>query len=344
LQQVTGSRRTSRRSSSAKGTAAASSRPAPSALLRSFWRGAGKQAEKGPRRTGIALPLAKRGAARAPRPGSFWAQVRDGTLPVWPAAVACAAFYLMVGIYGAALGGHMRSVGEGVGTLVSMTGLAVRSVEVEGVEELGRLEQVRDVLGVDPGDPILWLDTHAARQRVEALAWVKSATVLRLLPNALRVSVEPREAFAIWQRAGRFAVIDKSGAVIAETIEDRFASLPLVVGYGANTAADEFLAVLAQRPELRSRMRAAVRVADRRWNLRLINGIDVRLPEEGYLEALDEVEALDQAYGLLARDIAAVDLRVADRITIRLSDEAAMRRAAALRGEPPHRRRTGEDT
>jgi cell division protein FtsQ len=78
-------------------------------------------------------------------------------------------------------------------------------------------------------------------------------------------------------------------------------------------------------------VRASVLVAERRWNLRLNNGIDVRLPEADVEQALDRLVALDRDKKLLSRDIVAVDLRLPDRVTVRLSDAAAQVRDDALK-------------
>jgi len=53
------------------------------------------------------------------------------------------------------------------------------------------------------------------------------------------------------------------------------------------------------------------------------------------VEAAAEVVRMDRSYGLLARDIAAVDMRLPDRITIKLTPEAKQRRddAAAERAK-----------
>jgi cell division protein FtsQ len=72
-------------------------------------------------------------------------------------------------------------------------------------------------------------------------------------------------------------------------------------------------------------------VADRRWNLRLKNGIDVRLPETNVEQALDRLVALDREKKILSRDILAIDLRLPDRVTVRLSDAAAAAREEALK-------------
>ena len=88
--------------------------------------------------------------------------------------------------------------------------------------------------------------------------------------------------------------------------------------------AKDFLAVLDRYPDIRSQLRASVLVAERRWNLRLNNGIDVRLPEGDVEQALERLVELDREKKLLSRDIVAVDLRLPDRVT-----RAAVRRSGA---------------
>ena len=96
--------------------------------------------------------------------------------------------------------------------------------------------------------------------------------------------------------------------------------LPLIVGRGADAQAKDFLTLLERFPDIRQQVRASILVGKRRWNLRLKNGLDVRLPEEGVASALEHLIALDRADKLLSRDIVSVDLRLADRVTVRLSD------------------------
>jgi cell division protein FtsQ len=103
-----------------------------------------------------------------------------------------------------------------------------------------------------------------------------------------------------------------------------------VVGKGAERSAKDFLAVIDRYPDIRSQLRASILVAERRWNLRLTNGIDVRLPETDVEAALDRLVALDRDQKLLSRDITMVDLRLPDRVSVRLSDAAAQARDEAL--------------
>jgi cell division protein FtsQ len=162
--------------------------------------------------------------------------------------------------------------------------------------------------------------------------------VLKLYPGRLHVSVTERDAFALWQKDGKVSVIAADGTVLEPYIARRFARLPLVVGAGAETKARAFLAVLDGYPLLRDRMRAAVLVAERRWNLKLDNGIDVRLPETEVVQALDTLIRLDREKKLLSRDVTAIDLRLPDRVTVRLSDEAWAAREEAIKDLKPKKK------
>ena len=85
-------------------------------------------------------------------------------------------------------------------------------------------------------------------------------------------------------------------------------------------------------------MRAAVFVGERRWNLRLKNGLDIRLPEQDVGRALAMLSKLDKEDKLFTRDITAVDARLPDRVTVRLSEDAAKARDDLLKDKKTKRK------
>ena len=109
-------------------------------------------------------------------------------------------------------------------------------------------------------------------------------------------------------------------------VSRRFTGLPLVVGKGAETRARDFLAMVGRYPKVRSVMKAAVFVGERRWNLRLKDGVDIKLPENDVGHALAALSKLDREDRLFSRDIVAVDMRLPDRLTVQLSEDAAKAR------------------
>lgn len=180
-------------------------------------------------------------------------------------------------------------------------------------------------LDVARGTPMLDLDIEAARARLEALGWVASADIARRLPDIVFVRVVEREPLALWQHEGDTALVDRSGEIIQRTGLDRFADLPLIVGEGAPRHAADLLDLLRTFPAVDQALVAAVRVSNRRWNLRLDRGIDVRLPESELTRALARLDEFQRDHALLERDVVAVDLRVPDRLIVRVDPEAAAR-------------------
>ena len=110
------------------------------------------------------------------------------------------------------------------------------------------------------------------------------------------------------------------------------------MGKGAETRAKDFLNVVAGYPRIRDAVKAIVFVGERRWNLRLNNGLDIRLPETNLNGALDTLTKLDREDNLFSRDITAIDMRLPDRLTVRLSEDAAKAREELLKARAPKKK------
>jgi cell division protein FtsQ len=195
-------------------------------------------------------------------------------------------------------------------------GLIVNEVFVIGRRETPR-EHLLEALGVERGSAILGLDIAAARARLLALPWIAEASVERLLPDMIVVRIIERRPLALWQNHAQFALIDTNGEVIQRSDLDRFADLLIVVGDDAAKEAEALVAILERQPELRDQVEAAIRIGGRRWNLRLANGIDVRLPEENPDGAWARLAEYERTHQVLQRDIQVLDLRFADQLIVR---------------------------
>jgi cell division protein FtsQ len=275
------------------------------------------------------------------RPARLLARANDGelTVPPFAATIATAAFLSASGLYGAYVGGHFPAL---VQSITARTGFAVDQVRVSGHHETSEI----DILGqleLDGWTSLIGFDAEKARQRIAELPWVQSAAVRKVYPDEIEVRVEERKPFAIWQHGRELAIVEESGNVIAPFSSERHAILPLVIGLGAPEKAAQFIKKVKSYPELASRIKGYIRVGERRWDLRLENGVTVKLPENGEVEAIEDILAMDKESGVLSRDIAAVDMRLNDRLVIQLTPEAALRRNAALNektkpGKKPERR------
>jgi cell division protein FtsQ len=231
--------------------------------------------------------------------------------------------------FGIVRGGHLddfaTALGDTRNAFANSAGFRITTVAINGRKQLTQ-DEVLAIGGVNGRSSLLFLDAGAVRDRLKANPWIADATVIKYYPGALQIDIVERSALALWQENGRLSVIAEDGAVLEPYVTPRFVSLPLVVGKGAETHARDFLALLARYPQVKTVTMAAIYVGERRWNLRTKDGLDIRLPENDVGNALATLSRLDKEDHLFSRDIVAIDMRLADRLTVQLSDDAAKAR------------------
>jgi cell division protein FtsQ len=156
-------------------------------------------------------------------------------------------------------------------------GLTVREVLLEGRRYAPR-SRIAAAVGVRRGEPLLGVDLRAIRQRLEAVSWVRAASVRRDWPSRIRVVIDERRPVALWQRDGALHLVDAEGVTLTDRNVGRFRHLLVIVGKDAPIHTPDLLDTLETEPSLKARVLAAVRVGARRWDIRFKSGVDVRLP------------------------------------------------------------------
>ena len=206
-------------------------------------------------------------------------------------------------------------------TLIDATaraGLTLDQVAVSGRERT-HADAILAALGIREGGPMLGFDPAASKRRLEQLPWVRTATVERSFPGRVRIALNERVPLALWQLDGALSVIDRTGQRIDRAAPKDHADLPLVVGPGAPEHAEKLLALLASEPAMNARVKAAVRVRERRWNIVLRNGVEGQLPAETPARAWSRLAAIERKHGVLQRDVRMIDLRLPDRMVVRMA-------------------------
>lgn len=213
----------------------------------------------------------------------------------------------------------------------AVTGLAISG----GGPRLRTL--AHEEIGLEGPVSSLELDLGALRKRIEALPGIASARLTVGPDGILRAALTERIPVALWRWDGQLHLVDREGVVIGPVAAraDRRA-LPLIIGAGADRAVPEALALHARAAPLHNRLRALVRVGERRWTLALDQDQAIMLPAKGAEPALARVLALDAAEDLLARDVVVIDMRLPRRPTLRMTDRAVaelLRLRAIVAGE-----------
>lgn len=272
----------------------------------------------------------RRTQSRKPARGQFSAwQIR--------AALVAGLLFLAVGCFGGLFwlwhSGWFAKQGDLLAhkglDLTRRAGFAVSDILIEGRNQTDQA-QILAVLEAQKGAPILGFDPQMALTKLQTLPWVKSGVVERRLPGTIFVRLKEREPMAIWQHDNQLKLIDRDGHVLRDVTANETLALPHVVGEGAEKHAADLLSQLANAPVVLGVTRAAVRVSDRRWDLHMVNGIVVKLPEEHAENALSQLSKLIQDQNILDRHIVGLDLRLPDRMIVETD------KAIETPKKPPH--------
>ncbi|MGI9464146.1 MAG: cell division protein FtsQ/DivIB [Aestuariivirgaceae bacterium] len=233
------------------------------------------------------------------------------------AARAGAAGFLGLSIaYGLMAGGHLddpRNPFYGMpGQIAGFFGYAAQEIHISGLERQ-RPETVLKAIGVRPDGPLFGFNPRLAKKLLENIDWVDSATLRRVHPNRLEIDLVERVPFAIWQRGGVRYVIDVTGAALSTLSANDYDDLLIVTGEGAQTTVVDLVNHMEGHPALRSRVRAAARVGQRRWTLYLDSGLRIALAENDLAGSLDRLMDLVRQENVFERAIGMIDLRSSER-------------------------------
>ncbi len=188
-------------------------------------------------------------------------------------------------------------------------------------------EKVPDILllktsGLRYKSNILKVSIEDVKNKLENVAWIKSAVVQRVLPNTIYVRVAERIPIAILQSKYKLYLVDADGMVLENDGIGDFSNLPIVVGEGASKEAANFLWQLEKFPKIRKQLVFAVRIGNRRWNIKINRGITVKLPEKELRYAFSVLDEISNSDGFFNDDIEEIDLRIPDRVILTKKGES----------------------
>ncbi len=218
-------------------------------------------------------------------------------------------------------------------------GLTLEDIIVSGRQRTTRRE-IERALGVGRGANMLQMNVYDLKNNLERLPWVKSAEVERgFFPNVLNVMLTEKKVMAIWQLHENFYPLDEDGCVIEADFRSREPIL-LIVGAEAPEHLNELFSVISQNQDggdYWKRIKVANFIAGRRWNLILddiVDGITIKLPEEGMAQAWKKLLNLNETKGILKRKLTIVDLRLPNKTVVKLRK---------IQGKPPVELRRGPE-
>lgn len=220
---------------------------------------------------------------------------------------------------------HIDSLLTELYNKTATVGWGLDDVTLEGREKTSK-DDVLHVIGLQRGDNILEIDLKSVCDKVKTLPWVKDASVSRrYFPNIIHISIREKKVKSIWQYQNEFYPIDEDGKII-ETDYVLQKNILQIVGLGAPEHINGLLKIIEQDKDLFSRVKVANFISGRRWNLifdDVLNGITVKLPEEDVEEAWKKLVKLDKTRGILKRKLTFIDLRLKNKVIVKISNKNA---------------------
>jgi cell division protein FtsQ len=240
-----------------------------------------------------------------------------------------------VAAIGAEVAGVPAMAEQHLASFAGQVGFKVKRVELRGVNRMNELAVYEKVLG-QTDQVMSRVDLAALRTDLLGLSWVKDARVSRQLPDTLVVDIVERNPHAVLRDAGHFVLIDETGHELEPVSQARAKGMLVLSGPGVEGEVGALEKLLDAAPALKNQVAEAEWVGNRRWNLTFRTGQVLALPEgddEG-AAALLGFARMDGVDRLLGGKVAAFDMRVPDRIYLRVPGHAeaisAEARAAAV--------------
>ncbi|MGB0719495.1 MAG: cell division protein FtsQ/DivIB [Bdellovibrionales bacterium] len=201
-------------------------------------------------------------------------------------------------------------------------GFRINDVTIEG-RHFSDARVIKASIGIEKGAPLFAFDPFAVKAGLEALPWIETAQVQRSWPDRVLIRLKERTPMALWKDGDHLELLDDNGAVIKAANLAPFKTLIIVTGDNAPQNSAAFLKTLTSNPDLFKRVDTAFYIENRRWDIRLNNGLQIKLPENDLgiaLEVLGKEQADNQ---ILDRDYRSIDLRNPGAMTIRMPPGAA---------------------
>ncbi|MGA8540427.1 MAG: FtsQ-type POTRA domain-containing protein [Terriglobales bacterium] len=106
-------------------------------------------------------------------------------------------------------------------------------IEVAGAEHVAHA-QIMEVMGGDIGRNIFFVPLAQRQQQLEQIPWVESASVMRFVPNRLRIEIHERTPVAFARIGSHIALIDAGGTLMElGPAGKRKYSFPVIAGMNA---------------------------------------------------------------------------------------------------------------
>jgi cell division protein FtsQ len=218
-------------------------------------------------------------------------------------------------------------------------------IQAAGLTEVTRAELL-PVFGEDIGRNIFFVPINQRRKDLEAIPWVERATVMRLLPDQIRVQVVERQPVAFTRHGQQIGLVDANGVLLdmsAATMAAHHYSFPVVTGIDPGDPADSRKGRMAMYARLMAELDAnGQHYSEQISEIDLTDPVDARvlMPEQGadvlahfgedhFLERYQRYRAHIAEWRQQYPKLAGVDLRYDRQVVLEMASGATASAPAA---------------
>jgi cell division protein FtsQ len=272
--------------------------------------------------------------ADAPSPSWFSIAEANADRAARAGFVISVTFLVATAIYALHLAGATKAISDEVLALADRAAYDAGfrlpdPVPVAGVKNTPEAT-LREALGLPFAKSSLSYDANEAHDRLLKIGWIASADVRRALPSQLEVSIVERPPFARWADGdGAEQAIDREGRILGPT-DGRFAMLPLFGGEGAPAEAAALIDAVSMHETIRRRIERADLVAERFWQIKLDNGVIIKLPRKLNELVLGRLESILANAKIAEMAMDSIDLRLTNRTILQLKEPTLANRDRAI--------------
>lgn len=209
-----------------------------------------------------------------------------------------------------------QAIGQELIRFTADSGLRLEKIIIKGRINTQEAD-ILQAINVDWYSPILSLDLEEMHQQINALGWVHGVEIKRQMPSRLVITIDERQALALYQNDAGHHVIDQEGAIITGVKVEGFTHLPVVKGDNAPENARHIIDLLKTETALFSDVWSLTYQSNRRWDVYLRNNIRIQLPEQDTEFAWSKLAEMDRQHQLTKRDVMNIDLRIPNKLVIR---------------------------
>ena len=200
-------------------------------------------------------------------------------------------------------------------------GFEIKKIEILGNNRIGNAK-ILDSIKFLECENIFCLDLKSSKNALEENNWIKSAKLKLHLPSSLIIEVEEETPKFVLKSEQSFILLNQYGSKIIklEFINKDLEKLIVLSGKGVESKVTDLLSIFAVYPEISKYIKEAELVSHRRWSLKHTSDIIIDLPEEDPEIAFFKIGQLQSKYGFLSNKIKKVDLRIENRMIIKLKE------------------------